>query len=254
MRKFIKTTLHDYQLIRESQGKKLKELLELLSGYNLSKGDYAIFGSAPLLVLGKIDSINDLDVIVRPSKWPFQSVGEYRTGDIEFFDNWPGFDVDELIDNHTFEYEGFLFIDPDQVIKYKRKLKRDKDREIWEDGIVEYNNRGDLKLGRLKLHQRGKSGTIYIQDPDDVDWNKSHITYYNPIRGSYEWLGIHPVSLLQFTDEIKKMCFEGDLAEKYIQFTFRVVDKCALLIHMEPVFKRIEQGGEITSYFTKFEY
>lgn len=58
MRKFIKTTLHDYQLIRESQGKKLEELLELLSGYNLSKGDYAIFGSAPLLVLGKIDSMN----------------------------------------------------------------------------------------------------------------------------------------------------------------------------------------------------
>jgi hypothetical protein len=38
-----------------------------------------------------------------------------------------------LIDNHTFEYKGFLFVNPNQVLKYKRNLKRDKDKNIWGD-------------------------------------------------------------------------------------------------------------------------
>ena len=76
--------------------KKLNVLLEVLNGYNLPKGDYAIFGSSPLVVVGMIDDVNDLDVIIRPSKWPFQTEGEYLTEDIEFFDNWPNEDVDDL--------------------------------------------------------------------------------------------------------------------------------------------------------------
>ena len=32
--------------------------------------------------------INDLDVIIRPRAWNFDSDGEYRTKDIEFFDNF----------------------------------------------------------------------------------------------------------------------------------------------------------------------
>ena len=58
----------------------------MLSEYPLKRGDYAIFGSAPLMVLGIIDSVNDLDV-------PFGSKGEFRTDKIEFFDNWSGFDM-----------------------------------------------------------------------------------------------------------------------------------------------------------------
>jgi hypothetical protein len=110
---------------------KLNFLLELLSEYNLPKGDYAIFGSAPLLITGMIKSVNDLDVIIRPSAWPFETEGEYRTEHIEFFDNWPGFDVDDLIDNHTFEYKGFLFVEPKKVLEYKRQMNRDKDRGLF---------------------------------------------------------------------------------------------------------------------------
>jgi hypothetical protein len=133
LNKLIKKNINDYILLKESQEKTLDELLGLLSEYDLPDGDYAIFGSAPLMVLGVIESVNDLDVIIRPSKWRFRSKGEYRTDDIEFFDNWPGFDIDDLIDNHTFEYKGFLFVNPNQVIKYKRNLKRDKDKNIWGD-------------------------------------------------------------------------------------------------------------------------
>jgi hypothetical protein len=111
--------------------RKLNMLLDLLKEYDLPKGDYAVFGSAPLCVVGVIKDVNDLDVIIRPSSWPFEDEGEYRTEDIEFFDNWPGYDVDDLIDNHTFEYEGVLFVNPKKVMEYKKKMKRDKDIDVW---------------------------------------------------------------------------------------------------------------------------
>lgn len=110
---------------------KLEYLLELLSEYNLPKNDYAIFGSAPLVVVGIIKSVNDLDVIIRPSSWPFNNEGEYRTEYIEFFDNWPGFDIDDLIDNHTFEYNGILFVEPKKVLEYKKRMSREKDKDVW---------------------------------------------------------------------------------------------------------------------------
>lgn len=105
--------------------------LDLLSEYDLPKGDFAIFGSAPLVIVGMIKSINDLDVIIRPSAWPFGEEGEFKTEYIEFFNWWPGFDVDDLIDNHTFVYKDLLFVNPKKVIEYKRQLARDKDRDVW---------------------------------------------------------------------------------------------------------------------------
>ena len=41
------------------------------------------------------NDVNDLDVIIKPKYWEFGRGGKYRTEDIEFFNNWPGFDVDE---------------------------------------------------------------------------------------------------------------------------------------------------------------
>ena len=40
-----------------------------------------------------------MDVIIKPKYWEFGHSGEYRTEDIEFFNKWPGFDIDDLIDN-----------------------------------------------------------------------------------------------------------------------------------------------------------
>ncbi len=74
MKKIIRLTEQDLvklvkRVINESDDK-LDKLLDILSQYNLPKGKYAIFGSAPLLVSGMIDNINDLDVIVKPKYWP----------------------------------------------------------------------------------------------------------------------------------------------------------------------------------------
>ena len=111
--------------------KKLGVLLKILDDYNMNPDDYAIFGSAPLVITGMVDDVNDLDVIVRPNKWEFGDGGEYRTEHIEFFNNWPGYDIDDLIDNHTFEFKGKRFVNPIKVIEYKRELRRDKDKDIW---------------------------------------------------------------------------------------------------------------------------
>jgi hypothetical protein len=80
-----------------------------------------------------INDVNDLDVIIRPSKWEFNDEGEYRTKDIEFFNNWPEYDIDDLIDNHSFVYNGVRFINPKKVIEYKKSLKRNKDKNIWDN-------------------------------------------------------------------------------------------------------------------------
>ena len=111
--------------------KRLDTLLELLKTYDLPYGEYAVFGSAPLVITGMIKDVNDLDVIIRPRTWSFDGDGEYRTNDIEFFDNWSGFDVDDLIDNHTFEFKGVLFVYPEKVIEYKQKLNRIKDKGLF---------------------------------------------------------------------------------------------------------------------------
>jgi hypothetical protein len=120
-----------YEIKEDGVGERLEYLLDELKGYGLEDGDYAIFGSAPLVVKGLLDDVNDLDVIIKPSKWIFGD-NEYRTEDIEFFNNWPGFDIDDLIDNKSFESNGFRFVNVDEVIRYKKMLKRKKDKKIWD--------------------------------------------------------------------------------------------------------------------------
>ena len=120
------------KLFENFQVRKFEQLLIKLETYNLDKNDFAIFGSAPLVAKGMWKDVNDLDVIVRPSAWTFGSVGKFIDGDIEFFDNWAPFDIDDLIDNHTFEYSGFKFVDTDYVYQYKQSMRRDKDKDIWD--------------------------------------------------------------------------------------------------------------------------
>lgn len=107
-------------------------LLTKLKKLNLPKNDYAVFGSAPLVIVDMIKDVNDFDVIIKPSSWPFGEKKEVRTKDFEFFDNWPDEDVDDLINNHTFLFKDVKFVTPKKVIEYKRKLKREKDRNIWD--------------------------------------------------------------------------------------------------------------------------
>jgi len=119
------------KLFENFRERKFDQLLLKLETYNLDKNDFAIFGSAPLVAKGLLEDVNDLDIIVRPSAWTFETVGEFRDEDIEFFDNWSPFDIDDLIDNKSFEYNGFKFVNIDYDYQYKQSMGRDKDKDIW---------------------------------------------------------------------------------------------------------------------------
>jgi hypothetical protein len=111
--------------------KKFNKLLTILKGLDLPDGKFAVYGSAPLVITGVLHDVNDFDVIISPSIWGDGENKEYRVGDFEFFNNWPDEDVDDLIDNHSFLYEGVLFVIPKKVIEYKKRLGREKDSDIW---------------------------------------------------------------------------------------------------------------------------
>ena len=46
-----------------------KEIFERLRGLDLPARDHAVFGSAPLLIRGIIDTVDDLDILSRGSAW-----------------------------------------------------------------------------------------------------------------------------------------------------------------------------------------
>jgi hypothetical protein len=134
-------------------------------------------------------------------------------------------------------------------MKIKRFLEN-----ITQEPIVLYNNKGDLKLGSIRVSQRGLSGTIYIESIDDVDWVKSRIVFYNDSRGGTEWRNILPESLDKLSDEIKELIYQKDKEENYLMFTFYLENDLAKLVHIGPEFKRTKDGGVITSYIDKLTY
>ena len=115
----------------ESNVRKFDKLLSGLKKLNLPEGKFAVYGSAPLVVVGMIDDVNDFDVIISPSVWGGEEK-EYRTGDFEFFNFWPDEDIDDLINSHSFLYQGILFVNTEKVIEYKKRMKREKDSDIWD--------------------------------------------------------------------------------------------------------------------------
>jgi hypothetical protein len=132
------------------------------------------------------------------------------------------------------------------------KIKRFN--ENLSEEILLYNNEGDLKLGSFRLSQQGKSGTYLIKSIDDVDWGKSRITFFSYKRGSTEWVSISPQSIDKLTDEMKSLIYEADKKEEYVKCSFYIDDNKAKLIHIEPKFERVKEGGKIISYVDKFEY
>lgn len=112
--------------------KKFKKLLEILKTLDLPENEFAVFGSAPLVITGIVNDVNDFDIIINPSYWPFGNKPEVRFKNFEFFKEWPNEDVEDLIKNQSFMYDGIKFIYPKKVIEYKRNMQRDKDKELWD--------------------------------------------------------------------------------------------------------------------------
>ena len=118
------------------------DVFDLLRSLELPAGDYAIFGSGPLIVRGIIEVGNDLDVLARGAAWDAAlDLGDLvylREHDVEVVSCFDGVvtigtewaigevDVDELIDTAEI-IEGLPFARLEHVIRYKQIAARPKD-------------------------------------------------------------------------------------------------------------------------------
>ena len=122
----------------------LVSLFDQLKGLNLPVGDFAIFGSGPLVVRGIIPASNDLDILCRRLAWKtVQEIGELEylsdydvtivtmcDGRLTFGPEWGigNFDINELIDSAEV-IDGLPFVRLEHLACYKGIIKRPKDLE-----------------------------------------------------------------------------------------------------------------------------
>lgn len=120
----------------------MNELLRQAQDLNLAAGDFAIFGSGPLLVRGIIDQVGDIDIVCRGDAWIKASaigelvyLDEYDVEIISIDDGlitlgrswgYGDFDVDELIDSAE-QINDLPFVLLRYVIEYKLIANRPKD-------------------------------------------------------------------------------------------------------------------------------
>ena len=120
----------------------MTDFFALLRSLELPAGDYAIFGSGPLIVRGIIEATNDLDVLARGNAWRrAQELGgsilllddgaevvSCFDGAITIGVSWRycDFDIDELIDTAEI-IDGLPFVRIEHVIAYKQAAARPKD-------------------------------------------------------------------------------------------------------------------------------
>lgn len=118
------------------------ELFGLLRSLHLPAGDYAVFGSGPLLVRGVIAEANDLDVVSRGKAWERAlEVGEIVRlpedgaeivscfgGLVTIGRSWAygEVDIDDLIDSAEI-MGGLPFVRVEHVVAFKRIAGRPKD-------------------------------------------------------------------------------------------------------------------------------
>lgn len=120
----------------------MHELLQKVQQLRLPVGDFAIFGSGPLLVRGVIDSVGDIDILCRRDAWiKATGLGErvyLDAYDVEIISidgglitigrswGYGNFDVDQLIDSAE-NIDGLPFVLLRYVIEYKHIANRPKD-------------------------------------------------------------------------------------------------------------------------------
>ena len=112
-----------------------------VAALRLPAGDYAVFGSGPLLAHGLVRRVNDVDVLARGTAWEAaKGLGDRVTGEmgdpvvrlgdgeVEIFGGWLGMDADGIIDSAR-PVRGLPFARLEDVLAFKRLLGRPKDRE-----------------------------------------------------------------------------------------------------------------------------
>lgn len=121
-----------------------KDLFDLVRSIELPMGDYAIFGSGPLIIRGIVEATNDIDVLARGKAWrQAQEVGELTYlpdfdveivscfgGMVTIGTRWAIGDIDAgRVINSAETIAGLPFAGLEYVIAYKEAAGRPKDRE-----------------------------------------------------------------------------------------------------------------------------
>ena len=120
----------------------MHHLVQELVGLALPAGDWALFGSGPLLLRDWIDEVGDLDVISRGQAWEkAKTLGTavvlddgvviYQIGEgITVGTSWAygDFSVDQLIDTAE-AIDGIPCVQLEHVIAFKEIADRPKDRD-----------------------------------------------------------------------------------------------------------------------------
>ncbi len=135
-------------------------LLEKVKALQFPLGDYAVFGSGPLLVHGLVEDINDVDLVARGAAWararslgpvlmapkgdPVVRLGD---GDIEVFAGWLGMDLEAIIDGAAI-MGGLPFAQLEDVRAFKRVLGRPND--LGHILLIEEHLRGRASEQRLQ--------------------------------------------------------------------------------------------------------
>lgn len=138
----------------------LARALPLLRSLQLPAGDFAVFGSGPLLIRGIVADAADLDVIARGAAWSHAAttgelvhlaehgvtVASFYDGAVTVGTEWAigDFSVDELIETAEF-IEDLPFVRLEHVIAYKQLAGRPKDRTHLEK-IDQWLAAGDARV------------------------------------------------------------------------------------------------------------
>ena len=120
----------------------MKTSFDSLRRMELPDGDFAVFGSGPLIVRGIIPATNDLDIVCRGAAWDkVREIGTlqfndvygveivtFYDGQVTFGNRWGigNFDVNELIDGAEV-IDNLPFVKLKHVVEYKMERASEKD-------------------------------------------------------------------------------------------------------------------------------
>lgn len=114
------------------------EVAALLDELALPPTDFAVHGSAAMLLRGLIEEVDDLDLVARGAAWRracalaapepgSQDLAARPLPGVEVWSGWLGDDVDTLIDGAEL-VEGWPCVRLQAVLAFKTRLARPKDR------------------------------------------------------------------------------------------------------------------------------
>ena len=113
-----------------------KEIINILKKYNLDSNNYIVISSAAMVLLGIKNKAKDIDISVTKDYYNYllknynctlERVNEYNHK-VYFIDEVINFGID-YFENNYIKIDGIHVQKPEDIIKLKKSLNREKDRK-----------------------------------------------------------------------------------------------------------------------------